>query len=99
VLASHAKRRRAVIPELPHRPRETQSRCQERTGIDANAVAAPAFRALCETGQGTYVEEACPRENVVAGCTVSGNVIDWFYAPLTIDEVRALELCDDPFAP
>lgn len=79
----------------------TQSRCQERTGSDASTVAATAFRSLCSSSEGTYRDGACPRANIVAGCNVSSNVIDWFYSPLTLDDVRDRGLCPEgePYAP
>jgi hypothetical protein len=65
-----------------------EDRCQERSGLGA-----PVFSAACETLQGTVVEGGCPREGIVVGCQVGEEgdgtpVIDWYYAPMTREEVE-----------
>ena len=64
--------------------RERQSRCQERHGTQA--ANPPAFEALCGTSNGDYIDGPCPTAGVVAGCEM-GDVIDWYYAPRTREDV------------
>lgn len=67
--------------------REARNRCQERTGIQAaNPIA---YQATCETAMGDYLDDGCPPEGIVAGCEVGSDVIDWYYAPETIEEITA----------
>lgn len=76
--------------------RADAERCQERTGTQAaNPLA---FEATCETAGGSYLDGACPDDGIVGGCKVSRDVVDWYYAPRTTDEVRA-ECPDDFVAP
>ena len=67
------------------------SRCQERTSKLPTSEAA--FKTFCETGQGAYLTDGCPRDGIVGGCDITAtgsgeDVVDWYYAPLTEAEVR-----------
>ncbi len=62
--------------------RASQNRCQERSGIQA--ANPPAYEATCEASRGIYIDDACPREDIVAGCDIGSDVIDWYYAPATV---------------
>jgi len=64
-----------------------EDRCQERAGLGATG-----FAATCEGIGGTVVDGGCPTEGIVFGCDLgeSGTdpVIDWYYAPHTVDEAE-----------
>jgi hypothetical protein len=64
-------------------------RCQERTGLQGT----PLFSEFCDPVGGTGVNGGCPdADQIVGGCrqtSVGGEIIDWYYAPVTEDEVRA----------
>ena len=66
-----------------------EDRCQERSGIGATG-----FGASCEGIGGTVVDGGCPVEGIVFGCDLGDSgtdpVIDWYYAPHTIDEAEQL---------
>lgn len=67
-----------------------EDRCQERDGIQGNA----AFGGFCETLGGDSVKGGCPTEGIVAGCELDGSngtggVIDWYYEPVTREEVES----------
>ena len=67
--------------------REEHDRCQERTGIQAaNPLA---FEGTCATAGGTYRDDGCPDEGRVAGCEIGADVIDWYYAPESVESVTA----------
>lgn len=70
-----------------------EDRCQERSGIQGN----PLFGSTCETVGGVEAEGECPdADQIVGGCLVSGggdDVIDWYYAPMTVEEIQTL--CDE----
>lgn len=66
-----------------------EPRCQERTGLQATG-----FDVTCEGIGGVAVDGGCPTEGIVAGCDItaagtSGEVIDWYYAPETVETVTA----------
>jgi hypothetical protein len=47
---------------------------------------------MCDGLGGETVDGGCDREGVVAGCDmggVAGDVVDWYYAPTTREEVEA----------
>ena len=64
-----------------------EDRCQERRNLQA-----PPFGAACEALEGTVVEGGCPSEGIVAGCDLGNDVVDFYYAPLTRDDV--ISECD-----
>lgn len=67
--------------------RDDDARCQDRTDLQANG-----FSEMCEVSGGVVVDEGCPMDGVVAGCTSAlpgGDVTDWFYAPETLETVTA----------
>lgn len=66
-----------------------EDRCQERTGLQAAT-----FDAACEASGGVPVDGGCPMDGVVAGCLLNGSgangdVIDWYYAPETVESVTS----------
>lgn len=69
-----------------------ENRCQERTGAQAAG-----FSQMCSTLSGEPVDGGCPMDGVVAGCSdgsvPAGEVIDWYYAPETLETVTAE--CED----
>ena len=67
-----------------------EDRCQERTGFQGNAL----FGEFCSLLGGIDIDGGCPDEGKVVGCDISeagtsGSVIDWYYAPVTREEVEA----------
>lgn len=74
-----------------------EPRCQERQArvVGAGTVTSQAFIQTCELVQGDGGDGPCPLEDVVAGCDITApasgeTVIDWYYAPTTLDDVEAL---------
>ena len=65
--------------------RADDQRCQERTGTQAS----PAFEPTCQASEGAFLNQACPREGIVGGCKISNDVVDWYYAPRTEEQVRS----------
>ncbi|MES2641273.1 MAG: hypothetical protein V4850_17415 [Myxococcota bacterium] len=68
---------------------DPEPRCQERTGVQATG-----FDVTCEGIGAIPVEGGCPTEGIVAGCDITaagttGEVIDWYYAPETLETVTA----------
>ncbi len=65
----------------------SEDRCQERSGIGATG-----FGGSCEAAGGTVVEGGCPVEGIVFGCDLGDSgtdpVIDWYYAPHTIEQAE-----------
>ena len=66
-----------------------EDRCQERTGVQGNAL----FGGFCDVLGGDPIDGGCPDDGKVAGCDISeagvgGSVIDWYYEPMTRDEVE-----------
>lgn len=69
-----------------------EPRCQERSGIQASS----SFKTFCDGLQGKSIDGPCP-DSPVLGCDISeveGKVIDWYYAPKTVEEV-AKQCADD----
>jgi hypothetical protein len=66
-----------------------EARCQERSGLQGN----PLFGTTCSTVGGVQASGGCPdTELIVGGCEVGGgggDVIDWYYEPMTVEEVQA----------
>jgi hypothetical protein len=80
----------------------SEARCQERTSSLPTGEAA--FKTLCETGQGTYLADGCPKTGIVGGCDITAtgsaeDVIDWYYAPKTEAEVRMTCETEGTFTP
>jgi hypothetical protein len=73
-----------------------EDRCQERTGFQGNAI----FGGFCDVLGGDPLDGGCPDEGKVLGCDISagvdagGKVIDWYYEPVTREEVEA-DCADD----
>lgn len=67
--------------------RATRNRCQDRSGIQA--ANPPAFQATCEAATGDYIDGACPRAGIVAGCDMGDGVIDWYYPPATVADATS----------
>jgi hypothetical protein len=69
-----------------------EDRCQERTGVQGNAL----FGGFCDLLGGIDLDGGCPDEGKVAGCDITagleatGTVTDWYYAPVTVEEVEAI---------
>jgi hypothetical protein len=61
-----------------------EDRCQERTGVQAIG-----FDAACEGLGGEAIAGGCDREGIVFGCAIGPDVVDWHYAPTTIDEAAS----------
>jgi hypothetical protein len=71
-----------------------EPRCQERV----DTIEAETFKAACDASGGEPADGECSREGVVAGCMIGkqgdgSEVIDWYYAPKTVEEVESD--CDD----
>ena len=68
-----------------------EPRCQERNGLQGGST----FKATCSALKGTAHDDGCPKEGIVSGCDISGDgtVIDWYYAPKTVEEVA--KICED----
>lgn len=68
---------------------DLEPRCQERTGLQG----LPVFGATCDAIGGVSLEGGCPREGIVLGCVIGseagGEVIDWYYEPMTREAVEA----------
>lgn len=82
------------------REAEDPPRCQQRTGVQGT----PLFSEFCDPIGGTGVTGGCPDPDlIVGGCkqgSVGGEIIDWYYEPVTEDEVRTIcEEEDDEFVP
>lgn len=73
---------RAAEPDEP--------RCQQRTGFQGT----PLFAEFCDPLGGTGVNGPCPDEDqIVAGCktnAITGNVIDWYYEPMTREQISLI---------
>jgi hypothetical protein len=97
VTAATAACDRAVGCDFREGRLNPEPRCQERLGLQSAG-----FDAVCEGLQADSVEGGCPTEGIVAGCAVEGggtDVVDWFYAPKTREEVEAdcdTEVLDPP---
>ena len=69
-----------------------EDRCQERTGIQGNAL----FGGFCDLLGGIDIDGGCPVDGIVAGCDITagveatGTVTDWYYAPVTLEEVESI---------
>lgn len=74
-------------------PMKTEQRCQERTSnLPVNETA---FEGTCETAQGTFLTDGCPRTDVVGGCDITSgpsgeNVVNIYYAPMTAADVEQI---------
>jgi hypothetical protein len=72
---------------------DPEDRCQERNGVQGGA----AFAGTCDAVGGESAKGECPDpDQIVGGCKIgelSGEVIDWYYAPKTLEEVQAI--CED----
>jgi hypothetical protein len=72
-----------------------EDRCQERTGLQGNTL----FGGFCDLLGGIDLDGGCPDEGKVAGCDITagfdgtGTVVDWYYAPVTEEEVASI--CED----
>lgn len=68
---------------------DLEPRCQERTGLQG----LPVYAATCDAVGGVSLDGGCPREGIVLGCVLgseaSGEVIDWYYEPMTREAVEA----------
>ncbi len=64
-----------------------EDRCQERRNIQSVG-----FDAACQALSGKAVDGGCPTDGIVAGCALSGDITDWYYAPKTRDDV--VSACD-----
>jgi hypothetical protein len=67
-----------------------EPRCQERVGT----LTTEAFKAACKVAQGVSADGACPRTGSVGGCFIGAQgdgskVNDWYYAPMTADDVKS----------
>lgn len=69
-----------------------EPRCQERSGLQGGTT----FSTTCSALSGKAIDDGCPRAGIISGCDISGDgtVIDWYYAPKTVDEV-AKSCADD----
>ena len=69
-----------------------EPRCQERSGLQGGTT----FSTTCSALKGKAIDDGCPRAGIVSGCDISddGTVIDWYYAPTTVEEV-AKQCADD----
>ena len=72
-----------------------EPRCQERSGVQTIG-----FDAACAGLGGEASTDGCPREGIVFGCVVGPDVVDWYYAPTTLDdaasECGSAEVIDAP---
>ncbi|MBX3274007.1 MAG: hypothetical protein KF729_27325 [Sandaracinaceae bacterium] len=68
--------------------RAARNRCQERSGVQAANPAA--YQATCEASGGSYRSGGCPPDGMVAGCDLGSEVVDWYYAPETLESVTAV---------
>jgi hypothetical protein len=71
-------------------------RCQERNGLQGGS----AFGSTCSAVGGVEASGECPdADQIVGGCrlggAVSGEVIDWYYAPATAEEIQEICVDDD----
>lgn len=74
-----------------------ENRCQERV----QTVSAEPFKAACTALGAKPSDGTCPRQGVVGGCFIGAQgdgskVNDWYYAPLTREDVMR-ECGSDPF--
>lgn len=76
--------REATGPDGP------ENRCQERRNFQATS-----FAPACEAVGAVVVEGGCNRDGVVAGCDLGNDVVDFYYEPLSREEVEA-ECGSDP---
>jgi hypothetical protein len=73
-----------------------EPRCQERSQLGAFG-----FAESCGVAGGEALEGGCPTEGIVAGCNIGAQgdgspVIDWYYAPETVESVQ-IECGNDEF--
>ncbi len=61
-----------------------EDRCQERTGVQAIG-----FDAACEGLGGDAIAGGCDRDGIVFGCAIGPDVVDWHYAPTTLEEAES----------
>lgn len=47
------------------------------------------FDAACEGLGGAAIEGGCAREGIVFGCAIGPDVVDWHYAPTTLEEAAS----------
>lgn len=69
--------------------RPDEDRCQERSNFQQFG-----FGQFCEGLGDESVEGGCPDDGKVLGCDMGGDVVDWYYAPMTREEAEA-ECADD----
>lgn len=62
-----------------------EPRCQERSGLQGGAT----FKATCEGLGAEGIDGSCPADGIVLGCEIGPDVVDWYYAPRTEDEIKA----------
>ena len=68
----------------------SEPRCQERVGT----LTAEAFKGTCKVAGGVSADGQCPRTGSAGGCFLGAQgdgskVNDWYYSPMTSDEVKA----------
>jgi hypothetical protein len=70
------------------------TRCQAWTSNHPSVTAV--FEQSCASNEGHYLEGTCPTEGLVGGCRYNealpdlSRLTDWYYAPLTVEEVRTI---------
>lgn len=85
-----------------HKEGQPVHRCQERNAGVGGKTYLAQFDGTCKLSQGQPVEGGCSREGVVGGCETDdgkmngSRVVDWYYAPMSVDDVR-LKCGKDPF--
>ena len=60
-----------------------EDRCQERSNLQSAG-----FDAVCEGLGGDAVEGGCDTADIVFGCVIGPDVVDWYYPPKTLDDAQ-----------
>ncbi|MCY1081499.1 hypothetical protein [Archangium lansingense] len=81
-------------------PNGREDRCQERVEVIKGGI--EPFKGLCTSIGAVAGDGPCPREGVVGGCFIGeqgdgSDVNDWYYAPMTREDVRGKCTSREPF--